>query len=126
MVLTDFITEGHLEEHIRQMRTLYADRQAALTEALHEELSSFIEVESNDTGLHLIGRLPKNIDDQAVSNRLAEHNIIALPLSFYAEHPLERGGLLLGYAGLPSDQIVEKVRTMADLLKPFLSELDNR
>jgi len=121
MVLTDFITEGYLEEHIRQMRTLYADRQAALIEALRSEFPSFIEIESNDAGLHLVGRLPKHVDDKAVSDQLAEHNIVALPLSFYAEHPLERGGLLLGYAGLPSEQIVETVRTMKDLLEPFLS-----
>jgi GntR family transcriptional regulator/MocR family aminotransferase len=121
MVLTDFITEGYLEEHIRQMRTLYADRQAALIEALRSEFPSFIEIESNDAGLHLVGRLPKHIDDKAVSDQLAEHNIVALPLSFYAKHPLERGGLLLGYAGLPSEQIVETVRTMKDLLEPFLS-----
>lgn len=119
MILTDFITEGHFEEHIRQMRTLYAARQAALLDAIEHELSSFIDINPSNAGLHLVGRLPEGVDDRTVSNRLAEEGIIALPLSFYAERPLERGGLLLGYAALSEDEIRRNVRRMADILEPF-------
>lgn len=121
MILSDFINEGHFGEHLRQMRTLYAARQATLLDALEEELGSFLEINSSDAGLHLVGRLPKGVDDQAVSSRLAEHNIIALPLSFYAERFLERGGLLLGYGAVPEEKIRRKVRRMAEILEPFRS-----
>src|SRR5919199_1055258 len=36
-ILTDFIEEGHFGRHIRRMRTLYAERQAFLIEALEKE-----------------------------------------------------------------------------------------
>jgi len=119
MVLTDFIEKGHFDAHIRQMRTLYATRQAALVEALDEHLGSFVEVAPSDAGLHLVGRLPEGVDDRAVSNRLADHGLIALPLSYYTERSLERGGLLLGYAAVPEERIQNEVRRMADLLDPF-------
>lgn len=119
MILTDFITEGHFQEHIRQMRTLYAARQNALLDAINEELDDFIDINPSNAGLHLVGRLPKEVDDRAVSDRLAEHDIIALPLSFYAERSLDRGGLLLGYAAVPEDTIRSKVRRMAKILEPF-------
>lgn len=121
MVLTDFIEEGHFDAHIRQMRTLYATRQVALVDALEDELGAFLDVDPNDAGLHLVARLPSGIDDRAVSDRLAEHGLIALPLSFYAERSLDRGGLLLGYAAVSEEDIRTEVRRMAEILEPFRS-----
>jgi DNA-binding transcriptional MocR family regulator len=34
--LAEFIAEGHLAVHVRRMRTLYAERQAVLCEALRQ------------------------------------------------------------------------------------------
>lgn len=120
MVLTDFIEEGHFERHIRQMRTLYASRQQALLEAIEEHLSGFIDIEPHNAGLHLVGWLPEDISDVAVSEQLQEAGIVAPPLSFYSERPLKRGGLLLGYAGVAEEEIREGVDRMADLLEPFM------
>lgn len=119
MVLSDFITEGYLEQHIRRMRMLYANRQAALLDAIEENLAPFIEPNPSNAGLHMVGRLPPDVDDQAVSDRLSEYDIIALPLSFYSQHPMERGGLLLGYAPIPEDEIKRTVLQMAEILAPF-------
>lgn len=119
MILADFMNEGHFEQHIRRMRMLYANRQAALLDTIEEHLAPFIDLNPSNAGLHMVGRLPRNVDDWAVSNRLAEHDIIALPLSFYSERSLERGGLLLGYAPVPEDEIQRTVRRMADILAPF-------
>ena len=121
IILTDFITEGHFEKHIRQMRTLYAARQTALLDAVDREFDGFIEVDPNDAGLHLIGWLPEGVDDRAVSDHLDQHDLVALPLSFYADRDLDRGGLLLGYGGLSEEEIHEEVRRMADALADFQS-----
>jgi GntR family transcriptional regulator/MocR family aminotransferase len=119
MILTDFITEGYFEQHIRQMRTLYAARQRALLDAIDTHLADFIDIRPDDAGLHLVGWLPDGVDDREVSAHLDEHDIVALPLSFYSERPLERGGLLLGYAGVPEEEIGDEVRRMAEILTPF-------
>ena len=119
MILTDFITEGHFEQHIREMRTLYAARQRALLDAIDTHLSDVIDINPDDAGLHLIGGLPDGVDDEAVSAHLDDHDIVALPLSFYAERPLDRGGLLLGYSGVPEDEIDGEVRRMAAALASF-------
>lgn len=37
-ILAHFINEGHFARHIRKMRALYQDRQAALIEAASREL----------------------------------------------------------------------------------------
>lgn len=119
MVLTDFIEEGHFERHIREMRTLYASRQAVLREEIEERLSDMIEIEANDAGLHLVAWLPEEVSDRAVSDRLEEFDIIAPPLSFYCKENSEKGGLLLGYGAVSEEEISEGVARMAKALEPF-------
>jgi len=116
MVVKDFLQEGHMEEHIRRMRTLYANRQAALVEAIEKYLGNFLDAEPRDAGLHLIGWLPPGVDDQEASRVLAELDLFAPPLSFYTHSSIDRGGLLLGYGGVPTEDIPEKVTQMASAL----------
>ncbi|HKC64472.1 MAG TPA: PLP-dependent aminotransferase family protein [Pyrinomonadaceae bacterium] len=97
-ILTDFIDEGHFGRHIRRMRTLYAERQKYLIDALEKECGDLLEVEPSAAGIQLVAWLPEGLDDKEVSHAAAAHNVEARPLSiFYAEKP-PRGGLELGYA----------------------------
>lgn len=117
MALNDLIKEGHLERHIRKMRTLYASRQSALLEAIEEHLSSILNIEASNGGLHLVGWLPEDIDDYEASRRLKNSGIVAPPLSFYSSGSLDRGGLLLGYACVSEEEIQKGVNKMARTLK---------
>ena len=49
--------EGHFARHIRRMRQLYAERRAALAEALASTLPERLRVELQAGGMHLIGWL---------------------------------------------------------------------
>jgi len=119
MAMTDFITEGHFRQHIRRMRTLYANRQAVFVDAMDRIPKDVIDVVPGDAGLHVIGWLPPGVDDQAVSDHLARHDVVAPPLSFYSTRGLDRGGLLLGYAGFPEDELRQGVREVAHALSTF-------
>lgn len=116
-VLTDFIGEGHFARHIRRMRTLYAERQAALVEAAQERLAGWLEINAAEAGLHLVGWLPAGIDDRQVSQRLKEHGVEALSLSSFAMGLLPRGGLVLGYAAVDIEQIRAGVGQMTSSLQ---------
>lgn len=109
MVLTDFLEEDHFERHIRRMRSLYAARQSVLIDAVRDTLGDRLQIGSDEAGLHLVGLLERGVDDRAVSRALERRDIIAPPLSFYASRPLERGGLVLGYAAVDEDTILEGV-----------------
>ncbi|MCB8962485.1 MAG: PLP-dependent aminotransferase family protein [Ardenticatenales bacterium] len=116
-VLHDFMAAGHLARHIRRMRTLYMERQAVLVEALAEHCGQWIMTRPAPAGLHLVGWLPAGWDDAAVSARLAEAGIIAPALSGYSLTPLDRGGLVLGYAAVDEGTIRATVRRMGLLLR---------
>jgi GntR family transcriptional regulator/MocR family aminotransferase len=115
-VLADFITEGHFERHIRRMRVLYRARQEALLAASRDELAGRLDVQPADGGMHLVGWLPEGVDDQDASRRAAAEGLEAVALSFFSSSRPRRGGLLLGYAGLTPDEIVEGVRRLARAL----------
>jgi GntR family transcriptional regulator / MocR family aminotransferase len=94
-VLAAFIAEGHYGRHVRRMRALYAERQAALVEAGRGVLAPYVEIEPSGAGLHLVGWMRGALVDTAVVQAAREDGVEVQPLS-----GLTRGrhGLLLGYA----------------------------
>jgi GntR family transcriptional regulator/MocR family aminotransferase len=114
--LADFITEGYLTSHIRRMRALYKERQVALLDAVQSTLGDRLKIAPDDAGMHLVGYLPNDVDDAALSQRAAANNVVAPPLSaFYRNAPL-RKGLLLGYAGVPEKEIWRATKRLANAL----------
>jgi GntR family transcriptional regulator / MocR family aminotransferase len=116
IVLAEFIMEGHFSRHIRRMRKLYQERQAVLLESAKSELDGLLEVDPARAGMHLIGWLPKDANDQVVSRRAAEAGIDVRPLSFYCIEAKRRPGLLLGYTGISEAEIRLGARKLAGIL----------
>ena len=116
-VLADFIAEGFFARHLRHMRTLYAERRAALVEAIARELGGMLEITSEPAGLHVMARLPPGVDDQKMAQRAAAHNVEAPALADYALTHLPRGGLVLGYAAVAESEIREGVRRLRAAIK---------
>jgi len=112
-VLAEFIAEGHLARHIRQMRVLYLERQNVLLESLQRRLAGAIEVRLHEAGMHVVGWLPKGKRDSVISRRAQECGVEAPALTSYREKPGGRGGLVLGYAGYSEREIRDGVETLA-------------
>jgi GntR family transcriptional regulator/MocR family aminotransferase len=113
VVLTDFIVDGHFARHIRRMRSMYAERQAILVEAVERELEGLLEVRPADAGMHLVGWLPAGMDDVAASASALRQSVYAPALSsFYLGTP-GAPGLLLGYTGVREDEIRDGVHRLA-------------
>jgi GntR family transcriptional regulator/MocR family aminotransferase len=114
--LTDFIVEGHFGGQIRRMRQLYAERQHLLLEAASRELVGLIDVRPDSAGLHLVGRLPADVDDRAVSRAAYQRGVDAVPLSATCLGPPATSGLLLGYAAYPEAELRSGLRELARAL----------
>jgi GntR family transcriptional regulator/MocR family aminotransferase len=115
-VLADFIAEGHFARHIRRMRGLYAERQAALVAAARA-LDGLLEVRPAEAGMHLMGWLPPGVDDDTAARAAAEHGVDALALSAHALERPARGGLLLGYAAFDAPALRAGVRRLGAALR---------
>jgi GntR family transcriptional regulator/MocR family aminotransferase len=116
-ILTDFIEEGHFGRHIRRMRTLYAERQTVLIEALKKECGDLLEVEPSAAGIQLVAWLPEGLDDQQVAREASAHGMEARPMSiFYAGKP-PRGGLELGYAAFNRQEMRKGAAQLSAVLR---------
>ena len=117
-VLADFMAEGHFGRHVRRMRSLYAERRAALLESAERELAGLLDVVPAEAGMHLVGLLPKGEDDREVSRRAAAAGVEAPPFSAFSLAPPRAGGLVLGYAAFGRHEIEEGVRLLRKALIP--------
>jgi GntR family transcriptional regulator / MocR family aminotransferase len=122
-VLADFIVEGHFRRHLRRMRTLYAERRAALLEAVRELP---MEIDAPETGLHCIGWLPAGLDEIALVRQASANDLNLVPVSTYSLEPLARQGLVLGYAAYSVPEIQDAVRRLAAVIRSVYSPIRRR
>src|SRR5580698_8955806 len=115
-VMTEFIREGHFARHIRRTRALYAQRRAALVEAIRKHLGEQLEVVGAEAGMHLVALLPRGASDVAIAKKAAQLGIAAQPLSSCCSKPPSRGGLILGYGGADARQLEDGVRKLTSCI----------
>jgi GntR family transcriptional regulator / MocR family aminotransferase len=102
------IDEGHFARHLRKMRLLYLERRNALVDALTRELGGILDVGIPEAGMHPVAWLPSGMSAQA-----AAHSLHILPLSQFNLRPLQREGLMLGFAGATPEELRAGVQTLA-------------
>jgi GntR family transcriptional regulator/MocR family aminotransferase len=117
IALTDFIHEGHYARHLRHMLHHYRRRRDLLIHELHAQLGDLLEVYTPEAGMHLVGWLPPDTDDQRAAELAARAGVEATAISKYGLEPLPRGGLLFGYAGTDEQSIPLGVKRLAAALK---------
>lgn len=122
-VLSDFISEGHFERHLRRTRTHNAARRAVLLEALERYLSGRVDIMGENAGMHLLvwlrGIPPATLD--VVIDKAAAAGVGIYSVASYYLTPPERAGLLLGYTALSTDDIVVGIQRLAQVLDTFVT-----
>ena len=119
--LAAFIEEGHFAAHLRRMRRLYAERRAALAEALTARLGGGVVIAPSEAGMHLLARLGPDLAtgrrDREVQDRAAEHGVTVSALSTYYAGPTEDRGLLLGFSAVPTERMDEGIARLGRALE---------
>ncbi|MBI5925916.1 MAG: PLP-dependent aminotransferase family protein [Aquabacterium sp.] len=119
--LAAFIDEGHFTRHLRKMRKLYAERQAALREALARQWPLSGQVLGGQAGMHLVLSLPSEGPDAVQDTSLA-HASYALglsprPLAMYGTGGVSGfNGLVMGYANTPQARMEGAVKRLVEAL----------
>lgn len=107
--LTEFISAGHLEKHIRRMRKLYGARRDALVDALQKHFAGRMEISGIDAGVHALVR----IEDPALSARALQTKVQLRNAanSYIADAP--KNEYLFGFSNLSERMIREGIRRIA-------------
>jgi GntR family transcriptional regulator / MocR family aminotransferase len=116
-VLTDFINQGHFERHIRRMRAIYHERRNALVESIGKDLGDTLKVLGGGAGLHLAVMLEKPASDVAISARAALQDLWLWPLSICYLGSAARQGFVLGFGGIPVNEMPSAVRRLRAVLQ---------
>jgi GntR family transcriptional regulator/MocR family aminotransferase len=115
----EFIEAGDLGRHIRHARNVYAERRSSLMSALESEVGGVLELAGNTCGMQVLARLPRGVNDRAVSRAAREAGLEMLPLSKFAMRPPRRGGLVLGFAAVDSARTRRAVAVLRRVLDSF-------
>jgi GntR family transcriptional regulator/MocR family aminotransferase len=114
--LAAFIAEGHLARHVRRMRRVYAERRAALLNALAEHAEGRLDPIPAPAGLHVTALLDPAADARAVVARAATLGVAVDPLDTYAAERAAPPGLVLGFGQIEAARIDEAVRRLVQAI----------
>lgn len=117
MALADFIAEGHFGRHLRRMRLLYMERRNTLVDALTRELGAMVDVTVPEAGMHLVAWLSSGASALTAIRKASAKNLHILPVSQFSLQPLQRDGLMLGFASASPDELRAGVQTLARALR---------
>ena len=115
--LREFITDGHLERHIRKMRLCYSQRREALVNALHRHFGTGVEILGDNAGLHVMVKLPVNLSDDEVIARAANVGVEMCSARIQYEVPCNTGEFVFGYTTIHETQIDEGIHRVAQALR---------
>jgi GntR family transcriptional regulator/MocR family aminotransferase len=114
MALAEFIDQGHFARHIRRMMRLYAERRAALAQALDDVFGDRVRVGLQANGIHLIAHFRTDLPDTELGARGAALGVT--PLSpWTVARPLPPA-LILGFANVPADRARAEAGRLAEAL----------
>jgi GntR family transcriptional regulator/MocR family aminotransferase len=119
------LEDGSYDRHVRRMRRLQHARQRALVEALQSHLSGRIEIQGLASGLHLVVWIPSlpSTAEPALVREASRLGVRVYPVSPLFHRSVQQAGqsrpagLVMGYALLEREAIVDGVRRLAEALR---------
>jgi GntR family transcriptional regulator / MocR family aminotransferase len=111
-----FLEQGYLARHIRRMRQLYAERRAALAEALRKHVRPALSIDLQAGGMHLLAGLPRGTDDVELVARLARQGIAPAPLSACGVESPYAPGLVIGFTNVAAPKAPAAARRLAQAM----------
>jgi GntR family transcriptional regulator/MocR family aminotransferase len=107
--LADFLSEGHLERHVRRMRRLYGRRRDALIEALGRHFGEAVRLYGDPAGMSVLARF----EDDAIEQRALKRKVQLSSASVYYLTKAPRNEFVLGFSTLGERAIREGVKRIA-------------
>ena len=115
-VLTDFIEQGHIDRHIRKMRSLYDLRRQALVQALKTNFGEKAKILGEKAGLHLMVRLQTHLTDEEIIQRAARVGVGMMSAQPSYLNANCAGEFIFGYSELRQEQIQQGISRLAQVL----------
>ena len=117
LALARFIDSGNFARHLRRVRPIYRSRRDRLLAELDEHLPQ-IQPSGEAAGLHLLLRLPADLDPDTVSDAAADHGIqMHQAASHWADRAEAPPSLLIGYGALRESTLAHGIAALGKSLR---------
>ncbi len=122
VTLTDFISSGSFDNHIKRVRQLYLKRRNCLLKSLGDAFGD-ISVKGTESGTYLVWNLPETFPDaEDLKTRVREKQVGIYTLQHYTIYNWEalknsHRIVLLGYAEITEDTICKGISQIASVIK---------
>ena len=120
--LAEFVSEGHLERHLRRTRVLYDERRRTLVEALSREFGCNVDIRGENAGIHILAHFNLPYSDDEILERAAAAGVTIASARASYFSTSSKGKFMIGYAGLTPPLIEEGVRRLASALRVSSAE----
>ena len=120
--LSAFIEKDYLNKHLRHVIEVSIERKTLFFDCFNIYFNNEISIDSNNTGLHIIGSLKEDIDDKKLTDFLRKSGIIAHPYSDYFSGGNKKNGLVMGYSSVNNKLIKETIVKMKKEYQNFLTQ----
>jgi GntR family transcriptional regulator/MocR family aminotransferase len=115
--LTDFIVQGHFDQHMRRMRQLYSDRRQMLVEVGRAELGNLMTFSDSPAGRQVIGWLAPNLDEAEAQRRATARQIDAMALASLTIARSMPPGLIFGIGAADTRAIRTAIKRLGRVLR---------
>ena len=116
-VLTDFIEDGHLEHHIRKMRSHYDCCRQTLVQSLKIQFGEKAVILGEKAGMHVMVSLHTSFSDEEIVARAANAGVGLMSAEPHYLNPNQPGAFIFGYGELDQAQIQAGVEKLAQGLR---------
>lgn len=124
-IMAMFISQDYLNKHLREVIKVSNRRKDLFIEHFESLFKNEIELEINNSGLHIIGILKNHIKDYELCNYLLKNDIHVHPLSSYYIEDKTRNGLVMGYCSVNKTLIKRNLNKMHQLYLNFIKQTSN-
>lgn len=121
-IMAMFISQDYLNKHLRQVMKVSNQRKDVFIEHFESLFMGEIDLEINNSGLHIIGVLKDHVKDFQFCTYLLENDIHVHPLSSYYIEDKSRNGLVMGYCSVNKTLIRKNLDKMHKLYLKYIAE----
>ncbi len=115
--VVDFIEEGHLDRHVKRLRSLYSERRTILVEELRKRFGNSVSIGPDTSGVFVLVRFHTNLSEEELILRAAKNGVgLMSSRPFYLRKSAECE-FIMGFGSLDEEKIRRAIRKLAAAFK---------
>lgn len=122
-VMSDFIEKDYLSQHLRKVVQVVKERKQFFVDQFQQVFDDTFKIQAANHGLHVMAKLPENVNDIEVSKMLMKEEIISFPYSKYFIKKKTEKGLVMGFSSVTKPIIKQKLEKMSRVFYEYQSDM---